>query len=226
MPRLSKTRRELLNTMMKESIFEATTTVLHEHGVEGTTMNRVAEAASLSKSSLYDYFQNKDELLGFVSDRIIGPLLKMLDDLVPARLPAPQKLESILNYALDDSTKHKPVMRLLAQSGQSQQVRQSIRPRILGAFTAIFEQGIAEGSFQPHNPTCTARMFMGCVAELFEMQMNSASDEAATEYVGVLIGAVRQGFSVHVSKSPEPGTASLASSGREDRQAIGKETFQ
>ena len=71
MPRLSKTRRELLNTMMKESIFEATTTVLREHGVEGTTMNRVADAASLSKSSLYDYFQNKDDLLAFVSDRIM-----------------------------------------------------------------------------------------------------------------------------------------------------------
>jgi hypothetical protein len=69
-------------------------------------------------------------------------------------------------------------------------------------------------------------MFMGCVAELFEMQINGASDEAATEYVGVLIGAVRQGFSIHVAKSPEPGTASLSSSGREDRQAIGKETFQ
>ena len=208
MPRLSKTRKELLNTMMKESIFEATTTVLREHGVEGTTMNRVAEAASLSKSSLYDYFQNKDDLLAFVSDRIIGPFLKMLDDLVPARLPATQKLETILNYALDDSTKHKAIIRLLAQADQNQQVKQSTRPRVLEAITAIFEQGIEEGTFQPHNPAYTSRMFMGCLAELFELQMSSASDEAASEYVGILIGAVRQGFSIHVAKSPEPGTAS------------------
>jgi len=207
MPRLSKTRKELLNTMMKESIFEATTSVLREHGVEGTTMNRVAEAASLSKSSLYDYFQNKDDLLAFVSDRIVGPFLKMLEDLVPARSSAPQKLETILRYALDDSAKHKAVMRLVAQSAHSQQVRQSIRPRILEAFTAIFEQGIEEGSFQPHNPAYTARMFMGCLGELFELQMGSASDDAANEYVGVLIGAVRQGFSIHVANSPGPVTA-------------------
>lgn len=207
MPRLSKTRKELLNTMMKESIFEATTAVLCEHGVEGTTMNRVAEAASLSKSSLYDYFQNKDELLAFVSDRIVGPFLKTIEDLVPAVLPAQQKLETILHHALDDSTKHKAIIRLVAQSDENQQVRQSIRPRILEAITAIFEQGIEEGSFQPHNPAYTARMFIGCVSELFELQMCSASDEAATEYVAILIGAVRHGFSIHAANSPGPGTA-------------------
>lgn len=208
MPRLSKTRKALLNTMMKESIFEATTAVLCKHGVEGTTMNRVAEAASLSKSSLYDYFQNKDDLLAFVSDRIIGPFLKMLEELVPASLPASQKLETILRHALDDSTKHKAIIRLLAKSDSNLRVRRSARPRILEAITAIYEQGIEEGSFQPHNPAYTARMFLGCLRELFELQMDSASDEAATEYVGILIGAVRQGFSIHVPKSSGPGTAS------------------
>ncbi len=207
MPRLSKTRKDLLNTMMKESIFEATTEVLSEHGIEGTTMNRVAEAASLSKSSLYDYFQNKEELLRFVSDRIIGPFLKMIQELVQAALPAPQKLENILRYALDDSSKYKVVMRLLAQADQNQQLKRSVRPRILEAITAIFEQGIEEGSFQPYHPAHTARMFMGCLSELFELQMSSTSDEAATEYVGILIGAVR-GFSIHVANSPGPGTAS------------------
>lgn len=203
MPRLSRTRKELLNTMMKESIFDATTAVLREHGVEGTTMNRVAEAASVSKSSLYDYFQNKEELLAFVSDRIVGPFLKMLEDLVPADLPAPEKFETVLRYALDDSTKHKSIMRLLAQADQDRRIKRNARPRILEAITAIFEQGIQEGSFQPHNPAYTARMFLGCLRELFELQLSSASDEAATEYVAVLIGAVRQGFSIHAA---QPGT--------------------
>ena len=201
MPRLSKTRKELLNTMMKESIFEATTAVLREHGVDGMTMNRVAEAASLSKSSLYDYFQGKEDLLTFVSDRIVGPFLKMLDELVPASLPAPQKLEAILRHALDDATKHKAIIRLLAQADHNQQVKQSTRPRILEAITAIFEQGIKEGTFQPHNPAYTGRMFMGCLSELFELQAGSASDDAATEYVGVLIDAVRHGFSIHAAKA-------------------------
>lgn len=207
MPRLSKTRKELLTTMMKESIFEATTAVLCEHGVEGTTMNRVAEAASVSKSSLYDYFENKDDLLAFVSDRIVGPFLKMLEDLVPARLPATQKLEGILRYALDDSTKHQAVIRLLAQSDQNQQLKRRTRPRVLQAFTAIFEQGIQEGLFRPHNPAHTARMFAGCLSELFELQVSNATLAEVAEYVEVLIGAARNGFSVCLVETPGPDPA-------------------
>jgi AcrR family transcriptional regulator len=199
MPRFSKTRKALMTTMMKEAIFEATATVMREHGVAGTTMNRVAEAAALSKSNLYDYFESKHELLAFVSERIVGPFLKMLEGLVAAPSPAPQKLEDILRYALDDSTKHKSIIRLLAQSGENQQVKQHSRPKILEALTAIFAQGIQAGAFLPHNPAHTGRMFLGCLAELFEMQTCNVSSEMVSEYVEVLISAVRHGFSIHAT---------------------------
>ncbi len=146
---------------------------------------------------------NIPNLLAFVSQRIAGPFLTMLDALVPAVLPAPQKLEAILRHALDDKTKDKAVLRLLAQSNQNEQVKQSFRPRILEAITAIVEQGIKDGLFLPHNPAYTSRMFLGCLSELFELQSESAADDAATEYVDVVITAVRQGFSIHVAKVPE-----------------------
>ncbi len=52
MSRCARREKELLNTMMKESIFEAATSVLCGTVVDGTTMNRVAAAAKLAKSSL------------------------------------------------------------------------------------------------------------------------------------------------------------------------------
>ena len=56
-------------------------------------MNRVAEAAELAKSSLYDYFPSKDDLLEFVSDRLVAPFMQAVEETVRADLPAPQKLE-------------------------------------------------------------------------------------------------------------------------------------
>ena len=61
--------------------------------------------------------------------------------------------------AFENGTKHKAIIQLLAQSEQEYQVRKTTRPRILAAFTAIFSQGICEGSFYPHNPADTGRMF-------------------------------------------------------------------
>jgi len=198
MPRLSETRKELLTTMMKESIFEAATSVLSEHGLDGTTMNRVAAAADLAKSSLYDYFPSKDELLDFVSEKLETPFMRAVDETLRADLPAPQKLERILRTAFENSTKHKAIVRLLIHSEQEYRVRQRTRPQVLEAFTAIFAQGIQEGSFHPHNPAHTGRMFLGAFRELFELLASSSSEEMANEYVEALIDAALHGLSIHV----------------------------
>ncbi len=115
-----------------------------------------------------------------------------------ADLPAPQKLERILRIAFETGTKHKAILGLLVHSDQEYQVRRRTRRQILEAFTAIFEQGIKEGSFHPHNPAHTGRMFLGAFRELFELLASSASEEAANEYVGVLIDAALHGLSIHV----------------------------
>ena len=203
MPRLRKARKEMLTAMMKESIFEAATLVLSEHGVQGTTMNRVAEAADLAKSSLYDYFPSKDELLEFVCDRMITPFLQAVEETLHLEMPAPQKLERIVRIAFETGAKHKAILRLLVYSDQEYQVRRRARPRILEAFTTIFEQGIREGSFHPHNPAHTGRMFLGAFRELFELQSSSASEEVINEYMRVLIDASLHGLSIHVEKSHE-----------------------
>lgn len=198
MPRLSRTRKELLTTAMKQAILEATTSVLCEHGVDGTTMNRVAAAANVGKSSLYDYFPSKDELLEFVSERIVAPFVEAVEQTVAGPLPAPRKLATILQVAFEHSNEHKALIRLLEQKQQRHEVRQRVRPRILEALTTVFEQGIHEGAFHSHNPAHTGRMFLGCLSELMELQSSNASDEVTREYVEVLVQAVLHGLSLHV----------------------------
>jgi AcrR family transcriptional regulator len=62
MPRLSRTRKQLLNAMMNDAIFDAAVAVLAEHGFKGMTMDRVAAAANLAKGSLYGYVESKPKL--------------------------------------------------------------------------------------------------------------------------------------------------------------------
>ncbi len=212
MPRLSKARKALLNTMMKETIYEAATSVLCKHGVSGTTMNRVAEAANLAKSSLYDYFESKEDLLRFFNTRLIEPFFQAMEEIADGDLPAPQKLEKILRTALEHSAENKGIIRLLAETDQEHKIKKTTRPRFLQLLTVLFEQGIGEGSFRPHNPAHTGRMFLGCLSELFELQMDGAADEEVGDYVGVLIDAVLNGFSLHAEKSPQSAKESPGSS--------------
>jgi TetR/AcrR family transcriptional regulator, cholesterol catabolism regulator len=200
MPRLSKARKELLTTMMKETIFEAAASVYSKHGEEGTTMNRVAEAANLAKSSLYDYFESKEELLQFIKSRLVDPCIQEFEEIAKNDLPVQKKLEKILRSAWEHAVKYKGLIRLIAGADHGTEVKKDVRPRLMKILTALFEQGIREGSFRPHNPAMTSRLFLGCLSELFELQAEGASSEEIDEYVGVLLDAVVNGFSIHIIK--------------------------
>ena len=163
MPRVSKTRQAVVARMMREDIFEAATTVLCKYGVNGTTMNRVAEAANLTKSNLYYYFRDKDELLQFFNTRLLEPCLQAIEEVAKCDLPASQKLEKILRTTWEFAQHHKGLVRLIMEADQDSTVRKTVRPRVLGLFTRVVEQGIREGSFRSHNAEHTGRVFNGAL---------------------------------------------------------------
>lgn len=196
--RLSKARKQIVTAMMRDTIYEAAGSVLQEHGVLGMTMDRVATVAGLAKGSLYNYFHDKDELLQFIYTRLVEPFLENMKEIAAEDLPSPQKLEKILRISLTRSLENRGIIKLLADTNKESEVRKTVRPQLLEIVASIFEQGIQNGDFRPHNARHTARMFLGAFGELFEMQTDNASDEELNEYVGVLIDAVLNGFSIHV----------------------------
>ncbi len=172
MPRLSKARKAMLTAMMKDSIYEATRSVLSEHGIDGTTMNRVAEAADLAKSSLYGYFQNKEELRSFVAHRIMAPIADRIDEIAGAHLSATEKLGGVVRAALAGVAQHRELLVLLVQDKfrhGPDAVGQSVRDRVARTVTAVFEQGMQEGQIRRDDAAQLSRLFLACVAEFCEI---------------------------------------------------------
>jgi AcrR family transcriptional regulator len=199
--RLSQARKEIVAKMMKDTIFEAAGVVLEQHGVNGVTMERVAHAAGLATGSLYNYFLNKNELMEFIFTRFAAPLLGAVEETANGDLSARQKLENILRMSLEYSTLHKQIVRLLLETRQDYEAKRNIRPRILQLYTSIFEQGIREGTFRPHNPAYTARLFRGGLAELFDLQTNNVPSEEVNDYAAMLMQSLLNGFCVHAMQS-------------------------
>ena len=211
--RLSKARKEFVTAMMKDTIFEAAGSVLQEHGVGGITMDRVATTAGLAKGSLYNYFEDKDDLLRFVYARLVEPFLQEIEEIGRGPLAALQKLDRILHMALERSEKHRMIIRLLAETGQDRhEIKKRTRPRFLTLLVAIFEQGIREGVFRMHDPAHTGRMLYGCLSELYELQADGASSDEVKAYAGALMDITLNGSSIHAGKHRDSDEASASSS--------------
>jgi AcrR family transcriptional regulator len=59
----------------KPDVVEAATRLLDNYGIADLTMRRLARELSVSPGALYWHFASKQELLGAVADRILGPAL-------------------------------------------------------------------------------------------------------------------------------------------------------
>ncbi len=182
MPKLSEKRKELLNAMMKEAIYDAAVAVLRERGVNGITMERVAAAANLAKGSLYNYFDDKQDLLRFVYGKIMDPVSLAIAATAGGTLTAPQKLESILHTLFDHFGRHRGLLSLLLKDEATRAIveptKQSGRAKALRHFVAIFAQGVAERSFRELDPEAAGRLLLGGIGEIFQQHLAGQAREA------------------------------------------------
>jgi AcrR family transcriptional regulator len=86
----------------RQRILDAALELLAEYGVEGTSLQQVADRVGLHKSTLFHHFKSKDELVGEVFRGLGERLLKRLE---PILAEDPPRFESLL-AALDASVEH------------------------------------------------------------------------------------------------------------------------
>ena len=72
-------RRERERTARREAILDAAQQLIAEQGYHGMRMDGVADAAELSKGTLYLYFENRDALCAAVATRLIDRLLPVIE---------------------------------------------------------------------------------------------------------------------------------------------------
>ncbi|WP_054814648.1 TetR/AcrR family transcriptional regulator [Nocardia arizonensis] len=106
-PELRKAPRQQRSREMVRRIIDAGQRVLIAHGYDGASTNRIAEAAGISPGSLYQYFPNKDAIIGAVIDRYQSEVAErvrahVLDNFTASPEVAVRQSISVLLEALGD----------------------------------------------------------------------------------------------------------------------------
>lgn len=165
MPRLSPIRKQAVDELMKEALYEATVSVLTEFGAHGMTMERVALAAGMAKGSVYRHFRSKRQLLEFVHSKLTDPAFEVFERLAATDQSAVEKLTQQLRWLFDHVAEHLSVHRLLFEDENAHGLLQASVRRTAAALVehlaGFFYQGIEEGVFRPDNPERLAHMYFG-----------------------------------------------------------------
>jgi AcrR family transcriptional regulator len=91
------TKEEVIKEFRVREILEAARRVMARYGMQGTTVDRVAEEAKIAKGTIYLYFLSKDEL---VHAAVLEGLREMVAETVRSDDPSKPPLERIRNLIL------------------------------------------------------------------------------------------------------------------------------
>jgi len=95
-----KTPRQARSVETRARIVDAAAEVFEAHGYDAGTTNRIAEAASLSVGSLYQYFPNKDAILVELLDRHVSDGAARVHEVLVGGIEREASLEDLVREAI------------------------------------------------------------------------------------------------------------------------------
>jgi TetR/AcrR family acrAB operon transcriptional repressor len=97
---MAKTKKDFQSEQSRAAILSATMGLISKHGFNGTTIDKVAAEAGLSKGSIFWHFENKENLFRAVVEALRNSLLEGLLEGLSEGLSAKEKIVLMLdNYA-------------------------------------------------------------------------------------------------------------------------------
>ena len=149
----------------RREIFDAAIHLILEKGFTETSMREIAAEAGVGKSTLYDYFHTKEELLVFVVEEQLNHLNHLALDIASQDGSAVERLQQLMQMHLEFLVKNKNFMLQLMLEIQrlspaSQKRIQLKRYAYQDLLRSIIEQGVAQGSIRQVDAAMVAKILI------------------------------------------------------------------
>ena len=178
--------RKSWKSLKRNALVQAVLHVFSEEGVEGLTMDNVAQAAGVAKGTLYAYFESKQDLLKTAIEAGIAPLVEELGHLLESDLRPDEKLKSLTLRHLSYCEEHRNFFRILVHDRQAEQER--IRRHRSGLYTDFLEKtarvianGMDLGLFRRANPLLVAGMLIESNIAVIHQRLQSENPATVEE---------------------------------------------
>lgn len=157
----------------REQILQAAQRVFAREGLANARMEQVAAEAGLSVGILYHYFKDRDDLIYQLLVALAEQDLKIYPDILQAPGSPRAKLAHLFVNGLEGMLELTPLLyalyvRALTEPAMRARMR-TVYEQYLTMFTALVEQGIAQGELRPMEATVAAQTLLALYLGLLEM---------------------------------------------------------
>jgi len=158
----------------RQAILAAAATVFARHGYRGTSLERVAAAMGVGKSSLYHYFHTKEALFAALADETLRGEAELFDRLVAEDTAPPERLRGLLDAIVGMLDEWAAVGPLLVDFLREPRGRRRVRETFVRARVALarlIAEGQRAGTFRRGKPEALATVVLGCLDGLLLQEL-------------------------------------------------------
>lgn len=183
---LVQRRRAMAEEMMHGAICDAAAAVLAEVGFAALTMERVADAAGVSKGTLYNYFQDKDALVLAVIKMTFAPMDAEIERAFATPTDLAGVLVEVTRMILTEVEKRRALGQVLCGYELPLAVATDLRARhvkVEQQFTAVFERAAQAGVLRTPQarPAELGRFFRLVLHGVIDERMRHGADCPSVE---------------------------------------------
>ncbi|MBN2085046.1 MAG: TetR/AcrR family transcriptional regulator [Anaerolineales bacterium] len=208
MSRLSEKRKAAVESMMKEAIYEAAVKILLHQGLDGLTMERVAEAAGMAKGTLYNYFQDKKSLQLYIFARVSEPFNQQLSAIRRSTVSPKEKLVKIMEVIFLGFEKNRQILVILSGGRIHNLKEYSMQLAAIPEFSdckatkepigkvieSVVLEGIQAKQFFAFDPKLATDLVLGAITSVIDRQIQDNLPRATEENIAQLIRFLMEGL--------------------------------
>lgn len=153
--------RDRAREVYRDAILNAAEGVFAQRGIAGTRMSDVARAAGLATGTLYNYFENRDELMSSLIEQRMDDLLTAVSAVAVAGAGQPTRavLEGMVRASFAHFEKHRALFAVVMGSGSISGKHMPIARRCVNAqqsflahYSAVLERAAAAAELRADVP--------------------------------------------------------------------------
>ena len=166
---IERTQEEL--QARRDEISAIAASLFSEKGYRETSVNQVAKAVGMGKSSLYDYFVNKDEILVYLMSQFLSEITIQAKLIIAGEGSVALRIRRIMHAHLEILLRDKAVILKLSHEAQYlskeyQLSYQTLRHAYQDLVSNLIQEGIENHSFREMDPAIVTKTIFAIMSSL------------------------------------------------------------
>jgi len=188
MPRIRAASIDEHKALTRSALLDAAKTLIHEAGTADLPLGEIALAAGVGRTTLYDYFTDRDDLIATLVEEELPGVVEALIREMPSGGSAPERLADLatrtVEFVINDPVLGVILHREVGRMGAEAEVRiRAAHATLASTMVGLYHAGVDSGDFRSMPPDLAGRLIQDSIMSAARTVLAAAKPQDRVESV-------------------------------------------